>query len=65
MKLCIFIVIDNSRALNGSATYVVLINFGAREELIDINTITDGIDENLPAKMEIAAAGADSCYWQG
>ena len=53
------------RALNGSTTYVILINFGAREELIDVNTVTEGIDDNLPTKMEIATAGADSCYWQG
>lgn len=46
------------RALNHSDTYVVLINFGARDEQIDINNVAN----NLPEEVEIAAAGSDSCY---
>lgn len=57
--------IDHFRALNESTTYVVLINFGEREERIDLNTVTKGTDENLPNKMEIVVAGSLSSYAHG
>lgn len=43
-----------------SDTYVVLINFGAREEQIDISELT----KNLPEELELAVVGSDSCYKQ-
>lgn len=55
----------NCRALNESDTYVVLINFGAREETIHIEPLTKGFVEHLPEELEISAAGAESCYWKG
>lgn len=48
------------RALEKSDTYVVLINFGAREERIDISKLT----KNLTEEWELAVTGSDSCYKQ-
>ncbi|XP_031625091.1 maltase 2-like [Contarinia nasturtii] len=51
------------RELDNSDTYWVLINFGALEHRIDMTKSTIG--GKVPAKLEIAAVGTDSCYERG
>lgn len=40
-------------------------NFGAREETIDIGPLAVGSVEHLPKEVKISVSGAESCYWQG
>lgn len=50
-----------SRQLKGHDTYVVLINFGAREEMVDVTQLTGDLGD----VSEVVTAGADTVYDSG
>lgn len=50
-----------NRTLANHGTYVFLVNFGAREEIIDVNTVFQGFSDH----SEVVVAGADTDYRTG
>lgn len=49
-----------NRTLKGHGTYIFVMNFGAREETIDLNQVYKGFSEHA----EVVVAGADTTMYK-